>query len=90
MNRFRCGHLSASIGFGQIAPPPDDIGLSTEIAEQTRHLLRGHGGLPGGDPVERDQRFVNEVKSPNDLAVAQMPADPIDDFNRLAPVRPTF
>jgi hypothetical protein len=75
----------------------DDIGLSTniclEIAQQTRHLSRGHGGqlLAVGDTVERDQCFANEIEDPSDLAVPQTPANPIDDFNesrtRLAIVR---
>lgn len=82
----------------------DDFGLSTniclEIAQQTRHLSRGHGGqlLGVGDTVERDQRFANEIEGPSDLAVPQTPADPIDDFNEIrtglaivrGDVRPAF
>jgi hypothetical protein len=75
----------------------DEIGLSTkiclEIAQQTSHLSRRHGGqlLAFGDTVERDQRFANEIEGPSNLAVPQTPANPIDDFNeirtRLAIVR---
>ena len=67
----------------------DDIGLSTnirlEIAQQTRHLLRGHSGqlLVVGDTVERDQRFANEIEGPSGLAVPQTPANPTDDFNEI-------
>ena len=67
--------------------------ICLEIAQQARHLSRGHGGqlLAVGDTVERDQRFANEIEDPSDLAVPQTPANPIDDFNeirtRLAIVR---
>jgi hypothetical protein len=74
--------------------------ICLEIAQQTRHLSRGHGGqlLAVGDTVKRDQRFANESEGPSDLAVPQTPANPIDDFNeirtRLAiargDVRPAF
>ncbi len=65
----------------------DDLALSTnvflEIAQQTRHLARGHGGhsLSVGDIVERDQRFADEIEGASALTVPQTPADPIDGFN---------
>jgi hypothetical protein len=67
----------------------DDIGLSAniclEIAQQTRHLSRGHGDqLPTiGEIIERDQRFANEIEAPSDVAVPQAPANPIDDSNEI-------
>jgi hypothetical protein len=71
-----------------------DIGLSTkicfEIAQQTRHLSRGHGGqlLAVGEIVEHDQRFADEIEGPSDLTVPQTPANPIDDSNQIR-ARPT-
>jgi hypothetical protein len=67
----------------------DDIGSSTniclEIAQQTRHLSRGHGRqlLAVGETLERDQRFANEIEAASDLAVPRTPANPIDDFNEI-------